>query len=85
MKFLKILGYIIGGVALITIVFVVYFNLSYPKVDPPSNEKVEVTPVRLERGKYLANHVAVCMDCHSTRDWSKYAGPIIAGTLGKGG
>ena len=85
MKFLKILGYIIGGVALIIIAFVVYFNSSYPKVDPPSNEKVEVTSVRLERGKYLANHVTVCMDCHSTRDWSKYAGPIMAGTLGKGG
>lgn len=85
LKFLKILAYIIGGVAVLIIVFIIYFNSSYPKVDPPSNEKVETTSARLERGKYLAYHVAVCMDCHSTRDWSKYAGPIMEGTLGKGG
>jgi mono/diheme cytochrome c family protein len=25
------------------------------------------------------------MDCHSTRDWSKFSGPLVDGTLGKGG
>ena len=25
------------------------------------------------------------MDCHSTRDWSKFSGPLTPGTLGKGG
>ena len=25
------------------------------------------------------------MDCHSTRDWSKFSAPLVAGTLGKGG
>lgn len=84
-KFLKVFLYIVGGLAVIIIGFVIYFNSTYPKVDPPSNEKVEITPARLERGKYLANHVAVCMDCHSTRDWSKFSGPIAPGTLGKGG
>lgn len=47
--------------------------------------KVEVTKERLERGKYLANHVLVCVDCHSKRDWSKYSGPIVPGTEGMGG
>ncbi len=37
------------------------------------------------RGRYVANHVAVCVDCHSTRDWSYFAGPIRPGTVGKGG
>lgn len=46
---------------------------------------LEVTPERIKRGKYLANHVAVCIDCHSTRDWSKFSGPVISGTLGGGG
>ncbi len=84
-KFLKILGIIVGIVVVVIIVFFIYFNSAYPKVDPPSTEKVEVTPAKIERGKYLANHVTVCMDCHSTRDWNKYAGPIIPGTEGKGG
>jgi mono/diheme cytochrome c family protein len=46
---------------------------------------VEQTAARLERGKYLAHHVALCMDCHSTRDWSKLNGPMVDGTWGKGG
>ena len=29
--------------------------------------------------------MAVCIDCHSTRDWSKFSGPMIAGTDGRGG
>lgn len=84
-KFLKIVGYILGGVVVLVIAFIIYFNSTFPNVDPPSNEKVEITPARLERGKYLAHHVSVCMDCHSTRDWSKYSGPLTPGTLGKGG
>jgi mono/diheme cytochrome c family protein len=47
--------------------------------------KVEITPERVERGDYLANHVMVCMDCHSVRDWSLYSGPIMPGTFGAGG
>ena len=84
-KYFKIATYILGGVVVLVIAFLIYFNSAFPKADPPSNEKVEITPARLERGKYLAHHVTVCMDCHSTRDWSKYSGPIAPGTLGKGG
>ncbi len=84
-KFFKIIGYIIGGVIILVIAFLIYFNAKYPQVDPPSNEKVEITPARVERGKYLTQHVSICVDCHSSRDWTKYAGPLIAGTLGKGG
>lgn len=39
----------------------------------------------VERGRYLAVHVAGCIDCHSTRDLAKYSGPVIPGTEGKGG
>ena len=84
-KFLKIFAYIIGGVVVVIAAFLIYFNSAYPKVDPPSNEKVEITQARLDRGKYLAFHVTVCMDCHSARDWSKLSGPLVSGTLGKGG
>lgn len=48
---------------------------------------VEVKPTSelIERGRYLANHVAACMDCHSQRDWTKLAGPLLPATLGAGG
>jgi mono/diheme cytochrome c family protein len=40
---------------------------------------------KVARGEYLANHVAPCLDCHSKRDFSKFAGPIVPGTEGMGG
>jgi len=43
----------------------------------------EVTPVRLERGKYLANAIG-CLYCHSPHDWSKRDDPILAGMTGAG-
>ena len=84
-KFLKILG--IAGIVLVTILTggFIYFNSSYPDSEAPKNIKVEITKERLDRGKYLVEHVAVCIDCHSTRDFSKFSGPVVHGTEGKGG
>jgi len=39
----------------------------------------------IAKGKYLVLHVAVCLHCHSHRDFTKYAGPEIPGTEGGGG
>lgn len=70
----------VGGVA----AGYVYFFL--PNVGPAAADvKIEATPERVERGKYLAEHVAVCIDCHSTRDWTQFSGPLVPGTNGKGG
>jgi hypothetical protein len=62
-----------------------YVSFALPDVGEPEDIKVEITPQRVERGTYLANSVASCMDCHSERDWSKFAGPVVEGTSGKGG
>lgn len=56
-----------------------------PSAPPASDRKVEATPESVERGRYLANHVTGCIDCHSTRDFSRYSGPVVPGTEGKGG
>ena len=39
----------------------------------------------IDRGKYLAHHVALCMDCHSQRDFNQFSGPPVDGTEGMGG
>lgn len=62
-----------------------YLKFALPNVGAAPDMKVEMTPERIERGKYLANTVCVCMDCHSTRDWSRFSGPLTEGTVGKGG
>ena len=59
--------------------------LRAPKAEALPIDIVEPTPERLTRGKYLVEHVAVCLDCHSERDWDKFPGPIVPGTEGQGG
>jgi mono/diheme cytochrome c family protein len=62
-----------------------YVKFALPDVGAAPVMKVTATAEKVARGEYLANHVTVCIDCHSTRDWSTYSGPPIAGTFGMGG
>lgn len=74
------------GIVMLAIVgLLAYVKLFLPNVGPPPNWKVEITPERVERGKYLANHVMLCMDCHSQRNWNIFSAPPIVGTEGSGG
>jgi hypothetical protein len=84
-KFKKIA---LGTLLIIVVVFVSmlgYIKFALPDIDAAPVLKVELTPDRIARGEYLANHVSVCIDCHSTRDWSRFSGPPTPGTFGKGG
>ncbi len=49
------------------------------------NGKADSIKQMIERGKYLANDVSGCIDCHSQRDYTKFSGLIVKGTEGKGG
>lgn len=86
MKTLKKAGLILAGlISSVIIIALLVLFLFFPNVDPAPDLKVDLTPEKIERGRYLAHTVTVCMDCHSTRDWTKYAGPLEPGTLGIGG
>ncbi|MCX6248904.1 MAG: cytochrome C [Bacteroidetes bacterium] len=80
----KILGFVILGLIVIVFGGIGYIVWFRPHI-PVKEIKIDSTADRVARGKYLANHVTVCMDCHSTRDWTKFSGPITPGTEGKGG
>lgn len=84
-KAFKVLGYAVLCIVFIVSILLIYVKVAMPNVGDPPDLKITYTPEIIERGKYLANYVAVCTDCHSTRDWTKFSGPIIEGTLGKGG
>jgi len=84
MKALKITGKILAGLLVLVAAAMIYVKAAMPNTGAALDIKIERTAARVERGKYLANHVTVCMDCHSTRDWSRYAGPLSGG-LGAGG
>ncbi len=84
-KLLRIFGVIVLLLIVTVGGLVTYVKTALPDVGDAPDLQVERTPERIERGKYLAHSVTVCMDCHSTRDWSKFSGPITPGTEGKGG
>lgn len=81
----KILTISVIFLFVIIAVGLLYIYMAYPSVGAPSAVTVQVTPERIERGAYLAQHVVGCVDCHSSRDWRYYAGPIVKGTEGRGG
>lgn len=85
MKILKVTGLILLFVLLAGLGGGLYINYALPNTGAADTLQIAYTPERLERGRYLANHVAACMDCHSSRDWELYSGPMKNGTLGTGG
>jgi mono/diheme cytochrome c family protein len=66
-------------------VLITYVKLALPNVGKAPELTVERTPERIARGAYLANNVTVCIDCHSNRDWTKFAGPLQPASIGAGG
>jgi mono/diheme cytochrome c family protein len=81
----KLVKTIVTVLFLVVIAGLLFVRFALPNVGEPEYLKVDATPERIARGAYLANSVAVCVDCHSQRDWSKYSGPLVSGTVGKGG
>ncbi len=78
-------------IALILLVVIViagllsYVKVALPDVGEAPELTIEATPERLVRGEYLANYIVGCVACHSTRDFTKFAGPIDPSTAGQGG
>ncbi len=84
-KILKIVGILLLVIIAGIVGLLSYVKIALPSVGEAPKLAVDNSPEKVERGKYLANHVAVCVDCHSTRDRSKYAWPLVEGTVGMGG
>lgn len=83
------------GIKYLSVIFIIllvaigsvitYIKIALPNVGPAPDITVDITDEKVEHGKYLANHVMLCMDCHAVRDFSLFAGPPIPETLGAGG
>lgn len=52
---------------------------SLPRARPLTDRTFEVTPARLERGRYLAEGALMCVLCHSERKWNAPGAPPVAG------
>ena len=76
---------VLAFVVVVAVLGVMYIKFMLPAVGPAPDMQVGMTHDCIERGDYLANHVMVCIDCHSLRDWEIFSGPPITGTEGGGG
>lgn len=85
MKAVKVLFVLIGIVIVLVIAAGAYVKIALPNTGKPETITVVPSPERVENGRYLANHVTVCMDCHSSRDWDRFAGPMKQAGFGAGG
>jgi len=79
-----LIGVAVVTLALACVLFYVKVALPGTNIGRAPNLKIDYTPERIARGKYLAD-ITACNDCHSKRDYTKFAGPILPGTLGMGG
>jgi mono/diheme cytochrome c family protein len=84
-KFFKILLIVFGALFAGAGALLVYVKTALPDVGEAPDIRIQATPESIERGRYLANHVMVCMDCHSKRDWTLFSAPPVNGTEGMGG
>lgn len=81
----KVLVYVVLILIVLVVGSLAYIKLALPNVGEAPDLKIEATDMRIERGRYLAHHVMVCIDCHSQRDWTLFSGPPMDGTWGQGG
>jgi hypothetical protein len=61
------------------------FAVAFPRMRPAPAENVEITPERVARGRYLAEHVMGCTHCHSQCLEDRLGAPVETETLGAGG
>lgn len=83
-KILKLLAVALAALIVVVVLLLTYVTKFLPNI-PVEEVKIEYTPERIERGRYLAHNVSQCMECHSERDWSRFSGPLVEGSEGKGG
>jgi mono/diheme cytochrome c family protein len=84
-KLFRFVGYSLLVIALLIAGLLTYIRIALPRLGAAPLLSVDRSAQRVERGRYLANNVSVCMVCHSARDKSKFAEPLVEGSLGKGG
>jgi len=84
----KISGYTFVGLILL-LASAINFTIGWrpfigPRARALTDRKFDVTPERLARGRYIAENLSSCMDCHSPHDWTQHDAPIMPGMEGAG-
>jgi mono/diheme cytochrome c family protein len=82
----KVISVALMIILMLTGITYLYIRYTLPKIPPVPKIVINHGDTSLlRRGEYLANHVAICVDCHSPRDVNYFSWPNIKGQLGAGG
>lgn len=73
----KVLGAALGVLVLAVAALAAFVFTYRPAQRPAPEVEVDRSPERLARGRYLVESVLACSDCHSSRDWSRFGGPVV--------
>lgn len=80
---LKKIGVVLLGLVAIALLGAGYLILRKPAMAEPANIKVDMSPERIARGKYLFT-LADCSGCHSPHNWKLQDGPTLEGKVASG-
>ncbi len=81
---LRVLGGLVALVLAGVVLLVVKFFLLSPSFRPAPEVKAPSTPEAIARGKYLVDHVAGCLGCHSPVQDDKPGDLVVPGRAGAG-
>ena len=75
-KFLKVLAFLVLALIVLAGAGLAYLSVRKPDIAPPSTVRIDSTPERIARGKYIAL-VAGCEGCHSQSDSTRFGFPKL--------
>lgn len=81
----KVLLIVVAVIVIGIVGTITYVSTALPNVGEPKQLTIKVTTEMLARGEYLTENVSGCIDCHSKRDFTKWAGPIKNDSRAGGG
>jgi mono/diheme cytochrome c family protein len=76
-RVLKIVGYGVLAVVVLLAIAVGVLALKKPKMRPAQQLTIQATPEQIAHGKYLAENVTGCMNCHSEHDKSTLVPKVV--------
>jgi mono/diheme cytochrome c family protein len=77
-------SFMLAALALMATAAFYFSSCKGKKTETTSTNSADSLQKMVARGEYLANHVTVCIDCHSIRDTGHFSMPIVPGTEGGG-
>ncbi|MFI5187720.1 MAG: c-type cytochrome [Chitinophagales bacterium] len=77
--------YFPAGIIIVILALLLTSSCNNNKQKTAAEKAQDSVTAMIKRGDYLVNSICNCMHCHATRDFTKFSGPVIHGTEGKGG